>query len=59
MNLEKVQNKAISGATLCSGSGRTNMTANILAFNGEADIISIMLGVNDYALNMPLGQSRQ
>ena len=57
LGLKSVQNKAISGATLCSNSGRTNMTENILAFSGEADIISVMLGVNDYAMNMPLGNS--
>ena len=55
LGLENVQNKAVSGATLCANSGRHNMTANILAFTGEADIISVMLGVNDYAMNMPLG----
>ena len=55
LGIGEVQNKAISGATLCSNSGRTNMTEKILAFHGDADIISVMLGVNDYAMNMPLG----
>ena len=57
LGLKSVQNRAVSGGTLCANSGRTNMTANILAFTGKADIISVMLGVNDYATNMPLGNS--
>ena len=57
LGLGKVQNKAISGATLCSDSGHTNMTEKILSFNGDADIISIMLGVNDYQTNRPLGNA--
>jgi lysophospholipase L1-like esterase len=57
LGLKNVQNNAVSGATLCADSGHTNMTQKILSFNGEADIISVMLGVNDYALNMPLGDA--
>lgn len=57
LELKEVENKAISGATLCADSGRTNMTEKILSFNDDADIISVMLGVNDYALNMPLGNT--
>ena len=55
LGIAKVQNEAVSGATLCADSNRTNMTEKILAFKGDADIISVMLGVNDYAMNMPLG----
>ena len=57
LGLGEVQNKAISGATLCSDSGRTNMTEKILSFSGDADIISVMLGVNDYQTNRPLGNA--
>ena len=55
LEVGEVKNKAISGATLCANSGHTNMTEKILAFRDHADIISVMLGVNDYQTNMPLG----
>ena len=55
LNFQTVDNRAISGGTLCANSGRTNMTANILSFNGDADVISVMLGVNDYQMLCPLG----
>lgn len=56
LNIKTVDNRAVSGATLASGTdGRTNMTKNILAFKGEADIISVMLGVNDFSVSRPLG----
>ena len=57
LGIGTVQNKAISGATLCADSGQTNMTEKILSFNGHADIISVMLGVNDYQTNRPLGNA--
>ena len=55
LNFKAVNNRAISGGTLCANSGRTNMTEKILSFNGEADVISVMLGVNDYQMRCPLG----
>ena len=56
LGLKTVENKGVSGATFCSNSvGRTNMTENILAYTDDADIISVMLGVNDFAANLPLG----
>lgn len=56
LDFKSVDNRAVSGATLASGTdGRTNMTKNILAFKGTADIISVMLGVNDFSANRPLG----
>ena len=51
-----VLNKAVSGGTLCADSGHTNMTEKILAFHGEADVISVMLGVNDYQVRCPMGE---
>ena len=35
--------------------GRTNMTERILSYTGEADIISVALGVNDYSAKAALG----
>ncbi len=55
LNFNVVNNKAISGATLCANSGRTNMTEHILSFSGDADVISVMLGVNDYQMLCALG----
>lgn len=55
LRFQTVNNKAVSGATFCPNSGRTNMTANILNFTGEADVISVMLGINDFWVGSPLG----
>lgn len=55
LHFQTVNNKAVSGATFCPNSGRTNMTANILNFTGEADVISVMLGINDFWVGSPLG----
>ncbi|MBQ8772552.1 MAG: leucine-rich repeat protein, partial [Clostridia bacterium] len=51
-------NLAVSGATFCQNTlNRTNMTQKILSFTGKADIISLMLGVNDCYVGLPLGTS--
>lgn len=56
LDLKSFENKGISGATFCSNTvNRTNMTANILAYTQHADIVSVMLGVNDFAAGLPLG----
>ena len=55
MHFQTVNNKAVSGATFCPNSGRTNMTVNILNFTGEANVISVMLGINDFWVGSPLG----
>lgn len=58
LGLKSFENRAVSGATFCSNTvGRENMTANVLAYTEHADIVSVMLGVNDFAANMPLGTS--
>lgn len=54
LGLKKVNNLAVSGSTYVA-CGRTNMTQTILSFKGKADIISIMLGVNDYDVKNELG----
>ena len=57
LNLSSFENFGVSGATFVANSlGRVCMTERILSFDGNADIISVMLGVNDYACSLPLGQ---
>ena len=56
LNLASYENRGISGATFCENTlGRVCMTNQILSYEGNADIISVMLGVNDYAESLPLG----
>lgn len=56
LNLKSVINNAVSGAVFCSNTlDRINMTQIILNFKGDADIISVLLGVNDKFLSLPLG----
>ena len=56
LNFKAFNNQAVSGATFCENTlNRTNMTKKILSFTGEADIISLMLGVNDCYVGLPLG----
>ena len=56
LNLKSVINNAVSGAVFCSNTlDRKNMTQIILNFKGDADIISVLLGVNDKFLSLPLG----
>ena len=56
LGFKTFNNLAVSGATYCENNlNRTNMTKRILSFTGEADIISLMLGVNDCYVGLPLG----
>lgn len=55
LGLSVVRNEAISGASFCPCENRANMTEKILGFFGEADIISLLLGVNDFSSQSPLG----
>lgn len=55
LGIGTVVNKAANGATLTAREGRKNMTERILSYEGEADIISVMLGVNDYSAKAELG----
>ena len=51
-----VKNLGISGATLVRGRvGRACMTDRILSCELSGDLISVLLGVNDYADSSPLG----
>lgn len=56
LGFKTFNNLAVSGATYCENNlNRHNMTKRILSFAGEADIISLMLGVNDCYVGLPLG----
>ena len=55
LGIGKVVNQAKSGATLTACDGHTNMTERALNYTGDADIISVMLGVNDYSSKAALG----
>lgn len=56
LGISIVRNMAVSGASFCPHPKRANMTSNILGFGGEADMISLMLGVNDFTSVLPLGE---
>ena len=56
LKLGAVRNEAISGASFCPHPKRANMTETILSFFGSADMISLMLGVNDFTSQLPLGE---
>lgn len=56
LGLQAVRNMGVSGASFCPHPDRANMTSNILGFGGEADIISLLLGVNDFTSKLPLGE---
>lgn len=56
LKLKSYSNKGISGATFCKNDlNRANMTEQILSCTESADIVSLMLGVNDFAVSLPLG----
>ena len=57
LGLKSVDNQGVSGATLTQYNldGVVCMTETILSYTDEADIISVMLGVNDYLRVLPLG----
>lgn len=55
LGIGTVVNQAKNGATLTAREGRTNMTERALNYTGDADIISVMLGVNDYSAKAALG----
>ena len=56
LGFKSFENQGVSGATFCSNSlGLNNRTQAILSYSKSADIISVLLGVNDYKQNMPLG----
>lgn len=57
LGLASFTNKAVSGATFCTNTlNRVCMTDRVLSYTDKADIISVMLGVNDFATSLPLGK---
>ena len=57
LGLVSHQNYGVGSSTFCS-SDRPNLTCAtdiILSYDGDADIISVMLGVNDWGYSLPLG----
>lgn len=57
LSLYSYSNMGVNGATFCKNSlNRHCMTDTILSYNTKADIISVMLGVNDYSVSLPLGK---
>jgi len=57
LGIGTVNNLGISGASFCPHTQRANMTQRILGFTGEADIISLLLGVNDFTSKHTLGDT--
>jgi lysophospholipase L1-like esterase len=58
LKLASYDNRGVSGATFCENDlDRTCMTDNILSYREKTDIISVMLGVNDYSVALPLGEN--
>ena len=56
LGLKSCSNHAVNGGTLCSNDiGWFCMTDKILSITDQHDIVSVMLGVNDYNRNLPLG----
>ena len=56
LGIGTVNNQGVSGASFCPHPQRANMTQKILSFTGEADIISLLLGVNDFTSKHALGK---
>ena len=57
LKLAGVKNLGISGATFCQNNlDLACMTDKILSYNQETDIISVLLGVNDFNRSFPLGE---
>lgn len=55
LRLERHLNLAVSGATVSYGAG--NNTANqLFVVPSDADMVSVMIGVNDFGFNAPLGE---
>lgn len=56
LGLQSYLNLGQSGATLCANDmGLVNMTERILSRPYYADIVSVLMGVNDYNRSLPLG----
>ena len=55
LGLRNVLNYAVSGSTITSIEGLTNVNSQYSKSTSKADIVSVMIGVNDYARSAELG----
>ena len=55
LHLEKHLNLAVSGATVSYGSAGNNTVNQLFVVPSDADMVSVMIGVNDFGSNTPLG----
>ena len=55
LSLKEASNQGLNGATLVNANEGACRTLTILSYNENADIISVLLGVNDYQQSLPLG----
>ena len=55
LNLKSVSNKGVSGACYSKHDGYYSISPTIIDYKGDADIISVMLGINDFTRHLPLG----
>ncbi len=55
LGLNDAQNVAVSGSTLIDGASNRDCIYNQIALGKDADIISLLGGVNDYSANAKLG----
>lgn len=55
LGFNSYNNMGISGATLCLNDKVVCMTDIITSYTSSADVISVMLGVNDFSRSLPLG----
>ena len=56
LNLKAAINYGISGSTVSAGVGRAEMCARYAEMIDDADIVSVMGGVNDFSVGVPLGK---
>ena len=57
LGLKAYDNQGLGGGVLCENDiNRKNMTEHILNYKGKADIISLMIGTNDFSRRLPLGK---
>jgi len=56
-NFNSFAKLAVSGATVMSTAGQSELTTQVNAIGTDADIITIMIGVNDFTMGNPLGDT--
>jgi len=56
-NFNSFTKLAVGGVTAMPTQGRSELATQVSAIGANADIITIMIGVNDYSLGLPLGNA--